>query len=118
MLTWIAAEYRKPALVIASLNVAVVGLITLAWSASGGSLGLPASAEAQTVQSRCQPSGARLGHLSPLQLRARVARVLEKEKENRTVEYGFLVALASAVRFSQFERVEELLLEYECGRTL
>ena len=71
--------------------------------------------------------GAALWALSPdshystqqtVQLKARAVRVFEAEHQERTVEYGFLVALSNAIKFQQFERVEQLLNQYESGHKI
>lgn len=89
--------YRKPIVLIAGINIVLIALIAAA---------LPDSMGGDPRQ------------VSPVQLKARAARLFEAERRQRTMDYGYLVALSSALKFQQYTRVEELLKQYDSKRTL
>lgn len=112
---WVSA-YKKPFLIIAALNVSTVAAITVAWNSTSFQQARAAQPQ-ELAAPRCSgPSG--YAHPSAFELKARAERVFRRERTQPTADGKFLMALSMALGFRHYERVEALLNQYECGRTL
>lgn len=124
MFVRLVAFIKKPVIVIAALNVATVAAITVAWNSAGfqevraAGTRTSSTSYARVYSGRsCTAAPGRLTQ-SPLQLKARAERVFRKEHAEPRVGGQFLIALSMALGFRNYERVEALLNQYDCGNTL
>lgn len=122
----VLAAYKKPVLVIATLNIAALSMIAMVWQ--GGhwqeNAGMPLASQRTSylsgfAKSSCTPSsiGAHATQ-SPIELKVRAERVFRTERVQPKADGKFLIALSMALGFKQFARVEALLNQYDCGHTL
>lgn len=121
MFTQVLRAYLKPLMLVTSLNAAMVGLTIATWRALEGEQ--PSSRRA-VVQSEprnvnpCAPRELSSPLPTPLELKERAERVFEIEHGKTAQDRSFLLALSTALRFQEYDRVEELLNQYECGRRI
>lgn len=102
--------YRRPVAIICALNLAALSLIALSWPARD-------SAQAQARPAQCDVPNAS-EHPTAVQLKVRAAKIFEAQRSGHSLSEGYLTALSTAVDSSSWEKVEALLNEYDCGRTL
>lgn len=126
MLIRVLGAYKKPLLYISALNAATISLIALGlhaegWSgAEGARAHPPLPVVSQNLQNHCGQSADadREPTAGPVELKSRAAKIFENERIRPQVGAGYLIALSTALKFQLYGRVEHLLNEYECQRTL
>lgn len=117
--------YWKPVLAIASANLLMLGLIVNLLSTGQTENSAPARAEVTAGMSSFLASCDRAAGIangpptrSTVELKAHAARVFEAEKAKETRDTPFLAALSIALRFQEFARVEQLLIQYDCAQRI